>query len=226
MSWLNKRPIAHRGLHNSAENIFENTKEAFLAAVNANYAIECDVVLSKDHEVVVFHDENLRRLCQLDRNVSDMTMNELRKQRINKTNSNIISLDEMLHIVSAHVPIIIEIKNEFTPYIVERIQEILRSYKGLVALKSFNLKTVEWLIQFLPFIYKGLVIDTHTNNSEKILDMNIDFISCDINFIDSSLVSKIKKKAIPIIAWTVNSEKKKEKANSIASNIIFEKIRP
>ena len=208
------------------ENIFENTKEAFLAAVNANYAIECDVVLSKDHEVVVFHDENLRRLCQLDRNVSDMTMNELRKQRINKTNSNIISLDEMLHIVSAHVPIIIEIKNEFTPYIVERIQEILRSYKGPVALKSFNLKTVEWLIQFLPFIYKGLVIDTHTNNSEKILDMNIDFISCDINFIDSSLVSKIKKKAIPIIAWTVNSEKKKEKANSIASNIIFEKIRP
>ena len=226
MSWLNKRPIAHRGLHNSAKNIFENTKEAFLAAVNANYAIECDVVLSKDHEVVVFHDENLRRLCQLDRNVSDMTMNELRKQRINKTNSNIISLDEMLHIVSAHVPIIIEIKNEFTPYIVERIQEILRSYKGQIALKSFNLKTVEWLIQFLPFIYKGLVIDTHTNNSEKILDMNIDFISCDIDFIDSSLVSKIKKKAIPIIAWTVNSEKKKEKANSIASNIIFEKIRP
>jgi len=56
--------------------------------------------------------------------------------------------------------------------------------------------------------------------------MNIDFISCDIDFIDSSLVSEIKKKAIPIIAWTVNSEKKKEKANSIASNIIFEKIRP
>ena len=226
MIWLNKRPIAHRGLHNSVENIFENTKEAFLAAVNANYAIECDVVLSKDHEVVVFHDENLRRLCHLDRNVSDMTMNELRKQRINKTNSNIISLDEMLHIVSAHVPIIIEIKSEFTLYIVERIQEILRSYKGPIALKSFNLKTIEWIIQFLPFIYKGLVIDTHTNNSEKILDMNIDFISCDIDFIDSSLVSEIKKKAIPIIAWTVNSEKKKEKANSIASNIIFEKIRP
>ncbi len=226
MNWLNKLPIAHRGLHNNANNIYENTKESFLAAVNENYAIECDVVLSKDHEVVVLHDENLKRLCNLDKNVSSLTMNELRNLKIYESDSNIISLDEMLHVVSAHVPIIIEIKGKFTPFIEERIQEIIRSYKGPIALKTFNLKSVEWLIKFLPYVYKGLVIDSNTNNFEAILDLNIDFVSCDIEFIESNLIDKVKKKGLPIITWTVDNEDKKKKANLIADNIIFENIRP
>lgn len=226
MNWLNKLPIAHRGLHSNANNIYENTKESFLAAVNENYAIECDVVLSKDHEVVVFHDENLKRLCNLDKNVSSLTMNELRNLKIYESSSNIISLDEMLHIVSAHVPIIIEIKGKFTPFIEERIQEIIRSYKGPIALKTFNLKSVEWLIKFLPYVYKGLVIDSNTNNFEAILDLNIDFVSCDIEFIESNLIDRVKKKGLPIITWTVDNEDKKKKANLIADNIIFENIRP
>ena len=226
MNWLNKLPIAHRGLHSNANNIYENTKESFLAAVNENYAIECDVVLSKDHEVVVFHDENLKRLCNLDKNVSNLTMNELRNLKIYESSSNIISLDEMLHIVSAHVPIIIEIKGRFTPFIEERIQEIIRSYKGPIALKTFNLKSVEWLIKFLPYVYKGLVIDSNTNNFESILDLNIDFVSCDIEFIESNLIDRVKKKGLPIITWTVDNEDKKKKANLIADNIIFENIRP
>ena len=226
MNWLNKLPIAHRGLHSNANNIYENTKESFLAAVNENYAIECDVVLSKDHEVVVFHDENLKRLCNLDKNVSSLTMNELRNLKIYESSSNIISLDEMLHIVSAHVPIIIEIKGKFTPFIEERIQEIIRSYKGPIALKTFNLKSVEWLIKFLPYVYKGLVIDSNTNNFESILDLNIDFVSCDIEFIESNLIDRVKKKGLPIITWTVDNEDKKKKANLIADNIIFENIRP
>ena len=226
MNWLNKLPIAHRGLHSNANNIYENTKESFLAAVNENYAIECDVVLSKDHEVVVFHDENLKRLCNLDKNVSSLTMNELRNLKIYESNSNIISLDEMLHVVSAHVPIIIEIKGKFTPFIEERIQEIIRSYRGPIALKTFNLKSVEWLIKFLPYVYKGLVIDSNTNNFEAILDLNIDFVSCDIEYIESNLVDRVKKKGLPIITWTVDNEDKKKKANLIADNIIFENIRP
>ena len=226
MNWLNKLRIAHRGLHSNANNIYENTKESFLAAVNENYAIECDVVLSKDHEVVVLHDENLKRLCNLDKNVSNLTMNELRSLKIYESNSNIISLDEMLHVVSAHVPIIIEIKGKFTPFIEERIQEIIRSYRGPIALKTFNLKSVEWLIKFLPYVYKGLVIDSNTNNFEAILDLNIDFVSCDIEFIESNLVDRLKKKGLPIITWTVDNEDKKKKANLIADNIIFENIRP
>ena len=88
------------------------------------------------------------------------------------------------------------------------------------------MKSVEWLIKFLPYVYKGLVIDSNTNNFEAILDLNIDFVSCNIEFIESNLVDRLKKKGLPIITWTVDNEDKKKKANLIADNIIFENIRP
>ena len=224
MDWIKKQPIAHRGLHN--KNISENTKEAFKAAVYKKYSIECDVVLSKDHEVVVFHDENLMRLCSVDQNVHELNMNELRKHKINDSQSNIISLDEMLHIVSAAVPIIIEIKGDYTPFIEDRIQEIIRSYSGIIALKSFSLRSINKIIETFPFMNKGLVVDNNNNNSNDILDMDLDFISCDINIIDSILIKKIRNKNIPIITWTIDNLDKKKKAEMYADNIIFENLIP
>ena len=61
-SWLVARPIAHRGLHDAAKGIVENSLAAARAAVLRNYAIECDVQLSADGEAVVFHDDTLDRL--------------------------------------------------------------------------------------------------------------------------------------------------------------------
>ena len=224
MDWIKHLPIAHRGLHN--DKISENSREAFKSAAINNYAIECDVVLSKDHEVVVIHDENLKRLCSTNLNVSDLYMSELREFTINNTESNIISLDEMLHIVNASVPIIIEIKGNYSPYIENRIYEIIRSYTGKVAIKSFNIAYIQWICEFLPFLTKGLIVDRNNNNNLSILDMNLDFISCDIDFIDSNFMSKVRKKNIPIITWTVDSFEKKQKAKMYSDNIIFEKIVP
>ena len=52
--WLTARPVAHRGLHDAAAGIIENTPSAFAAAVAANYAIECDIQLSADGEAMVY----------------------------------------------------------------------------------------------------------------------------------------------------------------------------
>src|SRR4051794_2404055 len=62
LDWLTARPIAHRGLHDKAKGVIENTVSAALAAVDAGYAIECDVQLTGDGEAVVFHDFTLDRL--------------------------------------------------------------------------------------------------------------------------------------------------------------------
>jgi glycerophosphoryl diester phosphodiesterase len=37
------RPTAHRGLHDAAKGIIENTAAAFEAAIAKGYGIECDV---------------------------------------------------------------------------------------------------------------------------------------------------------------------------------------
>ena len=61
-AWLTERPIAHRGLHDEAQGVIENTLAAAEAAIAGGFAIECDVQLSADEEVFVFHDEALDRL--------------------------------------------------------------------------------------------------------------------------------------------------------------------
>ncbi len=60
--WLVQRPIAHRGLHEAAKGIVENSRAAAEAAMARGFAIECDVQLSADGEAFVFHDDRLDRL--------------------------------------------------------------------------------------------------------------------------------------------------------------------
>ena len=55
--------FAHRGLHSRDKAVPENSLEAFRLAAEAGYGIELDVQLSKDGQVVVFHDNTLDRVC-------------------------------------------------------------------------------------------------------------------------------------------------------------------
>ena len=61
-AWLMGRPIAHRGLHDEAKGVIENTLGAAEAAIAGGFAIECDVQVSSDGEAFVLHDETLDRL--------------------------------------------------------------------------------------------------------------------------------------------------------------------
>jgi glycerophosphoryl diester phosphodiesterase len=71
------RPIAHRGLHDRARGIIENTASAFAAAIERGYAIECDVQLSRDGIPMIFHDDDLDRLTGVAGPVGARTMAEL-----------------------------------------------------------------------------------------------------------------------------------------------------
>ena len=78
--WLTERPIAHRGLHDSASGVIENTLRAAEAAIAGGFAIECDVQLSADGEVFVFHDETLDRLTDAPGPLSALSAAEIRER--------------------------------------------------------------------------------------------------------------------------------------------------
>ncbi len=80
-AWLTERPIAHRGLHDAAEGVIENTLAAAEAAIAAGFAIECDVQLSADEEVFVFHDETLDRLTDAEGALIDKSAAQIRCAR-------------------------------------------------------------------------------------------------------------------------------------------------
>ena len=69
------RNYAHRGLHGGG--VPENSMAAFRRAVEAGYGIELDVHLSRDGEVVVFHDETLVRMTGCERRLAELTLDEL-----------------------------------------------------------------------------------------------------------------------------------------------------
>ncbi|RTZ88187.1 MAG: hypothetical protein DSY95_01285, partial [SAR324 cluster bacterium] len=82
-------PIAHRGLHSCDTRIPENSFFAFKKALDKSYALELDVQLSADNEVVVFHDDNLLRMCQDKRKIGDLNLEELKKFNLMETSEKI-----------------------------------------------------------------------------------------------------------------------------------------
>ncbi len=75
--WIVATPIAHRGLHNAAQGVIENSTSAAQAAIARGFAIECDVQLTADGEAVVFHDFTLDRLTEAVGRVDAMTAAQL-----------------------------------------------------------------------------------------------------------------------------------------------------
>ena len=218
-----KKPIAHRGLFDNI-NIVENTLASFNNAIDNDYAIELDVVMSKDHEAVVFHDYDLKRLANKNLQIKDLTSQELRDILLLDTNSSIPTLDEVLYAVNGKTPLMIEIKSGNHPFIDERLTEILKSYDGSVCVKSFDINTVKWFKINAPFIKYGLIGSNLDININELKDLNIDFLSYDIDYINDAIVTEAKNKKIPIITWTINSIEKFEEAHLKADNIIFENI--
>ena len=78
LAWLTARPIAHRGLHDAAAGVIENTPSAFAAAIAGNYGIECDLQISADGEAMVHHDDALGRLTEGSGRLAAMTAAELK----------------------------------------------------------------------------------------------------------------------------------------------------
>ena len=103
--------FAHRGLHDMKKGIPENSLAAFRAAVEAGYGAELDVQLSKDGQVVVFHDDTLKRVCGVEGDVVDYDYEDLRKMSLNGTGETIPLFTEVLKIFEKGIgPLIVELK--------------------------------------------------------------------------------------------------------------------
>ena len=239
ISWIKETPIAHRGLH--TKDIPENSLSAFENALKNNYAIELDVQFTKDKEVVVFHDENLKRMTNDTRNIEDVNYDELKSLRLGNTNEIIPTLEEVLELVDSKVAILIEIK-DCKDYIElsEKTYEILKGYEGNYAIQSFNPFILEWYKNNASEVVRGQLSGTFTEGSESLnsfekfalKNMLLNFkskpnyIGYDLEGIPKSKLESLRKKGVPIIVWTVKNKEDMEKAYKYSDNITFENFLP
>lgn len=234
--FLTKTLIAHRGLYNINKGIVENTLEAFKGAIDKKYIIELDVRLTKDDEVVVFHDKTLKRMAGIDKKIKDISYKVLKKQKLLGKNAFIPKLSNVLNLVKGKVPLLIEIKAiDKTRTLEKKVSKMLEKYKGQYAIQSFNPFTLMWFKKNKPKIIRGQLV-SHFKKIEmnpikrfvlKNMLFNVfskpDFISYNIRGLNKKKIQKIRKKRI-LLGWTVKTKEEYKEYEKKYDNLICEKI--
>lgn len=147
---------AHRGLHEKDKSIPENSMAAFKKAVAAGYGIEMDLNLTADGKIIVFHDDNLLRLCGVDKLITDCTYGELMIYNLENTEEKIPLFEEVLSMVDGQVPLIVELKNtKNLNELCSKTAEYLDQYEGLYCVESFQPLIVRWFYKNRPDVVRG-----------------------------------------------------------------------
>ena len=243
--WLTARPIAHRGLHDGASGIIENSLSAADAAIAAGFAIECDVQNTADGEAVVFHDFRLDRLTAEGGLVRQRLLSELETMTLSGSEECIPSLGAFLDRVGGRVPLVIEVKSRFDGDLglVRRTAEQVRSYAGPVAVKSFDPTIVAAMRELAPEVPRGIVAQARFDHPdwsaldpdqkhefENLLHLERsrpDFLSwrvADLPCAAPYLARVLGK--IPLMAWTVRTQEDRRRAADHADQMVFEGFRP
>lgn len=229
---LTKNIISHRGIHDN-KTVYENTLEAFKLALKKKYTIELDVHLTKDNQIIVFHDYNTKRITNKNQLIEKTSYKDLNNQNI----IHIPTLKEVLKLVNGKVPLLIEIKQENKVGPLEQeLMNILNNYQGEYAIQSFNVMTLIWFKKHYPNILRGQLSYNYKtirmNKITKILLKNMffnfltkpNFISYKYNELSERKIKKYKKKGIILLAWTINNKNNYNKYKDIYDNLICEKI--
>jgi glycerophosphoryl diester phosphodiesterase len=240
VSFLTRRPIAHRGFHNKID-VIENCTSAFEAAMVHNYAIECDIQLTKDGQAVVFHDFALERLTQSQGLVQEKTLAQLQGVEFKATMDKMLSLQELFNLVQGKVPLIIEIKSRFNGdlTLVKAAITAAEGYQGEFAFMSFDPAPIAYLCAHAPHIMRGIVAEKNYHDDEwahispqnrqelreisHFSQTNPHFLSWhvkDLPVASTTLFREGLKR--PVICWTVRSQEDKAQAARFADQVTFE----
>jgi glycerophosphoryl diester phosphodiesterase len=243
LAWLAARPLAHRGLHDSAA--VENSVAAFSAAITGGYGMETDLQISADGEAMVHHDNALGRLTEGNARLADMTAADIKKVRFKASADRILTLGELCDLVGGRATLLLELKSHFVGdrRLAQRVAAVLANYAGPVAVMSFDPGVIEAIRAIAPGLPRGMVAERHFGQdgsdhfplSESrrmafLLHANRTrphFVAYAMH--DLPAAAPLIARAIfglPLLAWTVRGAEESRRAMRWADQIIFEGWRP
>jgi len=237
LEWLIARPIAHRGLHDPAAGVIENTTSAVRAAVTAGYGIEVDLQITADGEAMVHHDSILGRLTEGTGRLDQMTAAELKQVRFKATSDRMMTLRDLTDLVAGRVPLCLELKSTFDgdPRLPGRVAAALKTYGGPVAAMSFDPQQIAAVRDLAPDLPRGIVAQRKRDNeSGRALAYALHglrsrphFLAFSVQDLPASgpLVARYML-GMPLLTWTVRTEEDRQRAALWADQMIFEGFRP
>jgi len=209
----------HRGL--AKKNFKENTLSAFKYSFKKKYGIETDLQVTKDNQLICFHDFNLRRKFNLNRNVKDITYSFL-KEISNKRKAPVPKLKDLLRISRNKYPLLLEIKPLLTKHNLLNLIKLVKKTKkyGIFSFKEKNLINLYKLNKKLNLGLLFLSTSNLKTIKSKSKKLHVKFLGLEKSFLSNKKLTKIRK---PIFYYTV---KKKDlfKKYKNSKNLIFENL--
>jgi glycerophosphoryl diester phosphodiesterase len=245
LDWLIARPIAHRGLHDAAHGIIENTAGAMQAAIDANYGVETDVQISADGEAMVHHDDVLGRLTEGEGRLDQLSAAELKRVPLRGSSERMMTLGELCDLVGGRVCMLVELKSRFDgdPRLPVRVAEVLAGYRGPVAPMSFDPRQLAMLRQKAPRLIRGIVAAKYRphpywdrmpgwmryamGSLVPALTARPQFVAygiADLPALAPLLARHVL--SMPLLTWAVRTPEERARAARYADQMIFEGFRP
>jgi glycerophosphoryl diester phosphodiesterase len=230
VAFLKAQPFAHRGLHGGG--VVENSRAAFRAAIARGHGIELDVQAARDGEAIVFHDATLERLTESTGAVAAHTLIELGKITLKGTDETIPQLPEILSLIMAQVPVLIEIKatgSRVAPLCLS-VRRAFEGYRGDAAIMSFNPLVGAWFADNAARIVRGLVVTEENKRGAKgiverwssMAKAKPDFLAYDVRDLPSKFAAAARTRGLPVLTWTVRDAAAERRAFVHADEAIYE----
>jgi glycerophosphoryl diester phosphodiesterase len=212
---------AHRG---ASATYIENTLAAFDEAIRVGAdGIELDVQRTKDGKLVVFHDENLKRLTNSQQFVWELSWQEIqaltlstKNKKLNVTNminTKIPSLEEVLNYINGMGLVVnIELKNSIHPYpnLEQEVADLVQKTKlqEQVLYSSFNHVSMHKMALLVGEKYCGLLTsDIQYNPIDYLKKVGVKAYHPALNSLYSQeLVKKCQENHFKVHVWTVDQE--------------------
>ena len=216
--------ICHRGLH--TKEYTENGLKAFQNAIDHHMAIELDVHLTTDNELIVCHDSQLKRVTGKEGIIEDMTSKEVKENYRLLDGEVIPTLKEVFDLVKEQVPIVVELKvyrKNYKPLAARLKKELtyIKDKKNIMLI-SFDPRAL------FPFRHSGFIrqlLVAHDGKHEYVYFFRRFFEGVDLEytFLDMKKVQRYSKTHFVNI-WTVESKDIVDKYLSYVDTITFQNM--
>jgi glycerophosphoryl diester phosphodiesterase len=243
--WLIHRPIAHRGLHDTAAGLIENTAGAVRAAIAAGYGIEVDLQVSSDGEAMVHHDDSLGRLTEGHGRLDALTAAELKRVPFRGSDERMMTLGELSDLIGGRATMLVELKSRFDgdARLPLRVAAVLASYRGPAAPMSFDPGQLGLLRRKASRLPCGIVAAKY--RPHPYWDQMPAWMRHGMGSLLTALAARPRFVAyavadlpalapliarhvfgLPLLTWPVRSEEERQTAARWADQMIFEGFRP
>ena len=214
--------FAHRGLH-YGPGFPENSLIAFAAALEMGAGIECDLRLTADGQIVVFHDADALRICGSPLRIGRSSWRELSRLRVGE--HPMPTLGSLLTLVAGQVPLLLEVKVDKDIWRwVPALKRDLAGYSGRFGVMSFDPRLMRLVKTNMPNVRRGLIVrDSLPPARRRLATWLADpqFIAVERTALGKRWIARVRRR-MPVYSWTIRTEADRAQALVQADSLIWE----